>query len=101
MLCPTQKTWYNTPGGDTMYIAIYLILVNLTGFIQMLADKQRAKKGAWRIPEKMLFLVAIIGGSIGSILGMYTFRHKTKHMSFVIGMPLILILQIVLAIMLA
>ena len=84
-----------------MYIAIYLILVNLTGFIQMLADKQRAKKGAWRIPEKMLFLVAIIGGSIGSILGMYTFRHKTKHMSFVIGMPLILILQIVLAIMLA
>lgn len=83
-----------------MYIAIYLILVNLTGFIQMLADKQRAKKGAWRIPEKMLFLVAIIGGSIGSILGMYTFRHKTKHMSFVIGMPLILILQIVLGIIL-
>ena len=81
-----------------MYIAIYLILVNLTGFIQMLADKQRAKKGAWRIPEKMLFLVAIIGGSIGSILGMYTFRHKTKHMSFVIGMPLILILQILLTV---
>lgn len=81
-----------------MYIAIYLILVNLTGFIQMFVDKRKAQKGAWRIPEKTLFLIAIIGGSIGSILGMYTFRHKTKHMSFVIGMPLILILQIVLTV---
>lgn len=83
-----------------MYIAIYLLLVNFTGFIQMFVDKRKARKGAWRIPEKTLFLMAIIGGSIGSILGMYTFRHKTKHMSFVIGMPLILILQIVLGIIL-
>ena len=79
-----------------MYIAIYLLTLNLLGFIFMLADKQKAVKGKWRIPEKTLFFIAILGGSIGSILGMYTFRHKTKHMSFVIGMPLILILQIIL-----
>ena len=81
-----------------MYITIYLILVNLTGLIQMLVDKRKAAKGAWRIPEKTLFLIAILGGSIGSILGMYAFRHKTKHMKFVIGMPLILVLQIILTV---
>ncbi len=60
------------------------------------ADKQRARKGAWRIPESTLFTIAIIGGSIGSILGMRTFRHKTRHWYFVYGMPFILIMQIVL-----
>ena len=81
-----------------MYIALYLLIVNLLGFIFMFADKQKAVKGKWRIPEKTLFLIAILGGSIGSIFGMYTFRHKTKHMSFVIGMPLILVLQIALTV---
>ena len=65
----------------------------------MLADKIKAKKNLWRIPEATLFLVAAIGGSIGCLIGMYTVRHKTKHLQFVFGMPLILALQIVLAIL--
>ena len=76
-------------------LSIWLIVINLVGFIQMYADKRRAKKDKWRIPEKQLFLVALIGGSVGSILGMQMFRHKTKHKSFLIGMPAILILQII------
>ncbi|MDE6893461.1 MAG: DUF1294 domain-containing protein [Lachnospiraceae bacterium] len=60
-------------------------------------DKYKAKKRAFRIPEATLFIIATIGGSVGSLIGMYTFRHKTRHRKFVIGMPLILILQIALA----
>lgn len=63
-------------------------------------DKQKAIKHAFRIPESTLFIIAIIGGSIGSIVGMYTFRHKTRHSSFVYGMPAILIIQIVIALLL-
>jgi uncharacterized membrane protein YsdA (DUF1294 family) len=77
----------------------YLLLVNAAGFLLMLVDKQKAKKGAWRIKERTLFLTAAVGGSIGSLLGMYTFRHKTKHLSFVLGMPAILIAQIALVIL--
>ena len=73
----------------------YFLLVNLLGFYAMYTDKLRAKKRAFRVPEATLFAIAIIGGSIGCILGMYTFRHKTKHWHFVYGMPIILILQIV------
>lgn len=73
----------------------YLIFINLLGLILMAADKSKAKNHRWRIPEKVLFTVAVIGGSIGAWCGMYLFRHKTKHKSFVIGIPLILILQIV------
>lgn len=79
-------------------IAIYLAVVNITGFIIMGVDKSKAKRRKWRIPEATLFLIAAIGGSIGSIAGMYTFRHKTKHWYFVVGMPAILIVQIALAI---
>ena len=57
-------------------------------------DKLKAKKRAFRIPEATLFIVAFIGGSIGSILGMYLFRHKTRHLSFVIGLPVILLIQV-------
>ena len=78
-------------------IFLYLIIVNLTGFIQMGADKRKAVRNAWRIPEARRFLCALLGGSLGSILGMYTFRHKTKHWYFVWGMPAILILQIIAA----
>ncbi len=78
-------------------LLVWLLLINLFGFIQMFVDKRRAKKDKWRIPEKRLFLVAAIGGSIGSILGMQVFRHKTKHKSFLIGMPAILVAQVVLA----
>ena len=74
----------------------YFIAVNLTGFVLMGIDKYKAKKRAFRIPEATLFIIAIIGGSIGSIVGMYAFRHKTRHRSFVYGMPFILIVQIAL-----
>lgn len=77
------------------YIPIYLIIVNAIAFLLMLADKRKAKKKQWRIPERVLFGSAIVGGSIGAILGMYTFRHKTKHTSFTVGMPVILALQVI------
>lgn len=78
---------------------IYLIVINAAAFLLMLVDKVKAKKNLWRIPEATLFLVAAIGGSIGSLLGMYTFRHKTKHIKFIVGMPLILAAHIVIAIL--
>lgn len=78
---------------STLAILIYLVIMNIIGFTIMGIDKSRAKRGAWRIPEKTLFLIAILGGSIGSILGMKQFRHKTKHKTFTIGMPAILIVQ--------
>lgn len=74
----------------------YFIAINIIGFALMGIDKYKAKKRAFRIPEATLFIVAIIGGSIGSIAGMYAFRHKTRHRSFVYGMPFILFVQIAL-----
>ena len=82
----------------TKLIIAYVILINLVGFALMGMDKQKAKKNKWRIPEKTLFLSAIFGGSIGALYGMHLFRHKTKHKSFVFGMPAILIVQLVLII---
>ena len=79
-------------------LAIYFIVINLTGFAMMGIDKRKAVKKLWRIPESTLFVIAIIGGSIGSIIGMRIFHHKTRHWYFVVGMPLILILQILLTI---
>lgn len=78
------------------FIIIYVIIINIIGFFSMFIDKRRAKKNQWRIPEKTLFLLAILGGSIGSNIGMRLFRHKTKHWYFVYGMPAILIIQIVI-----
>ena len=75
-------------------VAGYLVACNLLGLFLMKLDKEKAKKHLWRIPEKMFFLVSLIGGSIGTWAGMYLFRHKTRHWYFVMGMPLILILQI-------
>ena len=77
-------------------LLVYLLVINVVGFLLMGIDKLRAKKQVWRVPEKTLFLMALIGGSIGTNVGMYVFRHKTKHWYFVIGMPLILIVQIAL-----
>lgn len=74
----------------------YLALINFIGLALMGIDKHKAKKRAFRIPEATLFIVAVIGGSAGSIAGMYLFRHKTRHRSFVLGMPLILFAQIAL-----
>lgn len=78
----------------------YLITVNAAAFLLMLADKRKAKKNKWRIPEATLMGAAAIGGSLGAIAGMYAFRHKTKHPKFTIGLPLILALQIVGAVLL-
>lgn len=73
---------------------IYLIIINALGFLLMLIDKQKAKKKKWRIPEATLMGVAALGGSIGALFGMYTFRHKTLHKKFTIGIPAILIAQL-------
>ena len=81
-----------------MLLTIYLILVNAIAFLLMLIDKQKAKKKKWRIPEATLMGSAAIGGSIGALAGMYTFRHKTKHPKFTIGVPVILVLQLILAV---
>ncbi len=75
----------------------YLVIINIVGLAVMGIDKAKAIKGAWRIPEKTLFLFSLIGGSIGTWAGMYLFHHKTKHWYFVIGMPAILIIQLVIA----
>ena len=79
------------------YFIYYLIIINIIAFFLMGIDKKKAQNGAWRIPEKTLFLSASLAGSIGAIAGMQLFRHKTKHRTFVIGMPTILIVQILLA----
>lgn len=79
-------------------IVIYVIVINLIGFFIMWLDKRKAKKGSWRIPEKTLFIITALGGGIGTIAGMYTFRHKTQKIAFVIGFPLITILEILLVI---
>ena len=79
---------------DVIFIFIlYGIIVNIAGFAAMGIDKSRARRKAWRIPESTLFLIALLGGSIGALRGMYGFRHKTRHWYFVWGMPAILILQ--------
>ena len=79
---------------DNNNIFLYLLVINLIGFLSMGIDKFKAKNKLWRTKEKTLFVIAAIGGSIGSIIGMYVFRHKTKHNTFVYGMPIILGIQI-------
>ena len=80
-------------------LCVYLLIINAIGFILMLVDKIKARKNLWRIPEAALFLTAVIGGSVGSLLGMHIFRHKTKHIQFILGMPLILAAQIIAAVL--
>ena len=79
-------------------LLIYLAAVNVIAFAVYGADKRRAKKERRRVPEKTLFLLALIGGSVGAWAGMYTFRHKTRHWYFVWGIPAILVIQIALAV---
>lgn len=74
-------------------VTCYLLFINLLGLFVMWSDKRKAKKGAWRIKESTLFLVALLGGSLGTTLGMYWFRHKTKHWYFKYGFPAILIVE--------
>lgn len=80
---------------------IYLILMNLISFGLMGIDKQRARRRDWRIPEKVLFGAALLGGSVGAWAGMYLFHHKTRHWYFVVGMPLILAAQLAAGVWLA
>lgn len=82
-------------------VLLYLLIINALGFVLMLTDKYKAKNNLWRIPERTFFAVAVLGGSAGCLLGMYAVRHKTKHLSFTVGIPVILALQIVLAIILS
>ncbi len=79
----------------TQNILLYLLAINIFGFFIMWLDKYKAKKGSWRISEKTLFIVTALGGGIGTIAGMYTFRHKTQKLNFVIGFPFITILEII------
>ena len=82
-----------TPAGA---LAVWLIAINLVTFAVYGADKRRARRGAWRVPEKTLFLLSILGGSVGALLGMRVFHHKTLHKSFRYGIPAILALQILI-----
>lgn len=80
------------------YLLLYLLIINAAGFLLMLVDKWKARKNRWRIPEATLMTVALLGGSVGSLLGMYTVRHKTRHLKFVVGIPAILAVQIFAAV---
>ena len=83
---------------STRNMITYFVAINIIGFLIMFIDKQKAKRGAWRIPEKTLFIITALGGGMGTIAGMYTFRHKTQKLQFIVGLPLITILEIILAI---
>ena len=80
------------------YLLWYLAAVNLVTFTVYGVDKAKARRGAWRVPEKTLFLLPLLGGSVGALLGMLVFRHKTKHWYFVWGVPAILLAQLALAV---
>lgn len=82
------------------YLIIYLVAINVVTMIVYGVDKFKAKHDRWRIPESVLITLALIGGSVGALAGMFLFRHKTKHLKFTLGVPLILICQIVITILL-
>ena len=94
LLNATGLITYLTP----LNVTIYLVVINLIGLLIMYIDKRKAKYGRWRIPEKTLLFVAMLGGSIGTITGMYIFRHKTQKLNFTLGFPTILISEIVIII---
>lgn len=78
----------------------YFIIINIIGLLMMKIDKRKAQQGKWRIPELHIWLISLLGGSLGTSLGMYRYRHKTKHIQFRIGLPFILIIQAIGLIML-
>lgn len=77
-------------------VLVYLLVINLIGILIMYIDKRKAKYGEWRIPEKTLLIIALLGGSIGTISGMYLFKHKTQKLKFTLGFPTILISEIII-----
>jgi uncharacterized membrane protein YsdA (DUF1294 family) len=93
------KECISTPDSISIkLLLIYLIVVNIICLTLFGLDKQRAKRGTWRVRERDLFLAAIVGGSLGAWLGMYLFRHKTQNWKFKFGIPLIILLQLSLVI---
>ena len=80
-------------------LSFYLLIINALGFLLMLVDKWKARKNRWRVRESTLLLIAALGGSVGSLLGMYLFRHKTLHLKFTLGIPLILAGQCFIAVL--
>ena len=83
-----------------LLLAIYLLIINATAFLFMLADKQKARRGCWRISEATLMWLAALGGSLGATLAMNLFRHKTQHLKFSLGLPLLLVAHILALIIL-
>lgn len=77
-------------------LRLYLLLINSAAFVLCLADKRRARQRQWRVPEAMLLLLSALGGSGGMLLGMLLFRHKTRHLKFTLGVPLMLLAQLAL-----
>ena len=88
-------------GKSVRLLIVYLVLINLLGYLLMGADKKRARRGGRRIPERTLLLIAALGGSAGVALGMAEFRHKTKHRRFAVGVPAMLVLQAALGVLAA
>ena len=86
------------PQNFLKYVLYYLAVINAVTFLVYGIDKLRAKRGAWRVSEKTLFVLPILGGSVGAIAGMRVFHHKTKHWYFKYGLPLILLLQLALVV---
>ena len=80
-------------------LSFYLLIINARGFLLMLVDKWKARKNRWRVRESTLLLIAALGGSVGSLAGMYLFRHKTRHLKFTLGIPLILAGQCIAAVL--
>ena len=79
-------------------LVVYLIIINAIAFILMLVDKYKAKKNLWRIPEATLMGFAAVGGSVGALAGMYLVRHKTKHLKFTVGIPILLFAHLLIGI---
>lgn len=79
------------------FVIAYIVIINLIGFMIMGVDKKKARIGAWRIPEKVLFGTALLGGGLGAWIGMYVFRHKTKHWYFKYGLPVIFIVELLVS----
>lgn len=86
------------PESMIYFLVAYFLIMNIIGYAIMGVDKSKAKQHVWRIPEATLFSIAILGGSVGSIFGMFHFRHKTKHWYFVAGLPIIFFVQLAIAV---
>ena len=80
---------------------LWVLALSLADFVLMGVDKRRAKRGAWRVKERTFFLLALLGGSPGALLGMWAFRHKTRHWYFKFGLPALLLAQVALGLWLA